>query len=208
MEPDSREHLSDARAPEMKRVSEGNLNTLEYWNDRFARNDYFDWDTANLPQLIADLIPQNARVLDVGTGAAIFPRRISNLRPDIVFSACDFSPVAIQSLQVVPHSLFQSLFVWDVREPCPFGNLCYDTVLATELLEHLEKPEVAVRNMVNVAKRQLIVTVPNENRIESGEHLWSYTAKDLYDLLRPYGMANVNVVRWEGFNLLADLQKF
>lgn len=44
----------------------------------------------------------------------------------------------------------------------PFGPRSFDIVLCTEVLEHLVQPEDALKEMVRVARKVILLTVPNE----------------------------------------------
>lgn len=44
----------------------------------------------------------------------------------------------------------------------PFGERSFDIVLCTEVLEHLENPEMALRELARVARYAVFLTVPNE----------------------------------------------
>ena len=180
----------------MQRLAAENLNTLAYWNERFQRDDYFDWPTENLAERIAALIPDGAHVLDVGTAMAWFPRQIREIRPDVTFSGCDFSPYALARLNERYPALFVEVRKWDVRDPLPLEAFKrYDVVLCTELIEHLEDPAAAIQRLVDAAKHRLILTTPNEARIPCQEHVWSYSVADLVELLAPYGTPKVEIAR-------------
>ena len=47
-------------------------------------------------------------------------------------------------------------------EDLPFADNSFDIVLLSEILEHLEKPEIALREATRVAKLKVILTVPWE----------------------------------------------
>jgi 2-polyprenyl-3-methyl-5-hydroxy-6-metoxy-1,4-benzoquinol methylase len=44
----------------------------------------------------------------------------------------------------------------------PYKDNSFDLVLCTEVLEHLEEPEKALRELVRVSKKYLVISVPNE----------------------------------------------
>lgn len=44
----------------------------------------------------------------------------------------------------------------------PFDSDSFDIVLCSEVLEHLEKPAAALNELLRVAKKELILTVPHE----------------------------------------------
>jgi 2-polyprenyl-3-methyl-5-hydroxy-6-metoxy-1,4-benzoquinol methylase len=44
----------------------------------------------------------------------------------------------------------------------PYKDNSFDLVLCTEVLEHLEKPQDALKELVRVSKKYLVISVPNE----------------------------------------------
>ena len=44
----------------------------------------------------------------------------------------------------------------------PYGDNSFDLVLCTEVLEHLEEPQEALKELVRVSKKYLVISVPNE----------------------------------------------
>src|SRR6266576_596786 len=44
----------------------------------------------------------------------------------------------------------------------PYKDNAFDLVLCTEVLEHLEEPEKALKELIRVSKRYMLLTVPNE----------------------------------------------
>lgn len=172
----------------MIRITPENINTVEYWDNRYKTDGGPQWDVADIPKKIASRVPQNARIMDVGVGAAWVYKRLCVLRPDLVFYGCDHSGAVIDLLKnaSLPFK-FSGLFQMSILFQDAFNFGPYDVVIATEVLEHVEFPELAVKNMAQAALDKVIVTVPKENWITSPEHVWSYTVEDLTRLLEPYG---------------------
>jgi len=78
-----------------------------------------------------------------------------------------------------------------------FLNDYFDYVVAGELLEHMEKPEDTVKEMMRVIKPggTLALSVPL-NELERGnvsdEHLWSFASTDIINMLSKYGEVEIN----------------
>lgn len=49
----------------------------------------------------------------------------------------------------------------DISKKLPFPDNAFDTVIALDILEHLLEPELVVKEMVRVARRDIIIGVPN-----------------------------------------------
>jgi 2-polyprenyl-3-methyl-5-hydroxy-6-metoxy-1,4-benzoquinol methylase len=188
----------------MKRVREANINTVDYWDHRYAHEVaemWRIWTTHDLIEKVARHIEPGVSVLDVGSGAGIIPKRIAQIRSDIRWSACDFSAEAVKYLQLLTGIHFHHCFQGDVLKGLPCGSRGFDTVLCTEVLEHLDSPEIAVRELVRIARSRVIVTVPNEDYINGPEHVWRFGRNSLIALLGPYGEVVVETCR-HGRNLI------
>jgi len=77
-----------------------------------------------------------------------------------------------------------------------FKDEHFDYIVCAELLEHLENPEGAVKELIRVLKKGgiLAISVPDneaENGRVSPDHIWSFTKEDIQKLLTPYGETEV-----------------
>lgn len=76
---------------------------------------------------------------------------------------CDISEesLAVARLEAGRHGLeipFKRQSIYDLN----FDNDAADLVLCCEVLEHLPDPELALKNLVSITKKNLIVSVPRE----------------------------------------------
>ena len=175
-----------------------NVNTVEYWDRRYRDEVevmWRIWTTGDLIAKIARHIPKNAYVLDAGCGAGIVPARIAEIRPDIRWSACDFSPESVAYLRRLSAVKFQKVFVANLELPIRIPSGSYDVVLCTEVLEHLSRPSLAVEEIVRIARQKVIVSVPHGSCIDSHEHIWRYTRSGIAKLLANHGTVSIETAR-------------
>lgn len=98
-------------------------------------------------------------VLDVGCGEGFTLNRLrkADIGKDLI--GVDFSKTAVK----LGKEHFPSL---DLREgniyKLPFKDNTFDLVICLEVLEHLEDPEKALKELVRVSKKHCIISVPNE----------------------------------------------
>lgn len=115
----------------------------------------------------------------------------------------DIAEKAIASMQVkypeADYSL-QDLYKTD------FKNESFEYVVLGEVLEHLENVEFAIKESFRVLKRggYLALSVPLEEIKEPGavdglRHLYSFSVKDIINLLKPYGSTKVSTLGSEFF---------
>lgn len=69
----------------------------------------------------------------------------------------------------------------------PFRDNCFEIVHASHILEHLENPIAAIKEMHRVARKVVIIKVPNATyyklRSSSPHHIFSWNEWTLYNLL-------------------------
>lgn len=76
----------------------------------------------------------------------------------------------------------------------PFRDDCFDEVVSFHLLEHLDTPISALKEMIRVSKNIVSVVVPAFGYPgECGEHLYTWSEGSLYNLLHKAGLKNVKV---------------
>lgn len=186
----------------MEATNNRNVNTIEYWDGRYAKEGGHVWNILDMADQISAHIPQKHTVLDVAVGGAMVTKALHALRPDLTFYGCDFSEQAIYLLR---GTFFQDLWFYDLRKPVEDKYRKYaDTVIATEAIEHMEDPVQAVAHLVEMARVQVIITVPNQRTIPSFEHLWFFDYEDIQRLLAPHGGTFIKPVR-NGRNIMGTV---
>lgn len=100
-----------------------------------------------LASLIADRLPRNARVLDVGTGDGLLAARIQALRPDIAISGVD---ILERPRTAVPVQLFDGTHL-------PFENASFDAVTCVDVLHHAVDASQLLNECARVARQVVIV---------------------------------------------------
>jgi hypothetical protein len=79
----------------------------------------------------------------------------------------DFSSVAVQQCRAAGHQALVASV-----ESLPFPDASFHTVIATEVLEHVNDLDAALAELHRVAWRQVIVTVPPNLASQSHNHVW------------------------------------
>jgi ubiquinone/menaquinone biosynthesis C-methylase UbiE len=114
--------------------------------------------------LVRRLLPRNpgARVLEVGCGDGEMTAAITGADGAGVV-ALDLSRRRLErTAQRAPGTRLVQSSVYEL----PFADGSFDTVLCTDLLEHLDEPDLAVRELVRVASSRVLLSVPYSIRIE------------------------------------------
>jgi SAM-dependent methyltransferase len=154
-----RRSLDDADTPEWKRR-------------------YFSPVSAGLYSALLPRLQRAARgrVLDVGCGAMPFKRRLTRLREVTGYDSLD-----------VEARVPGVTFVASVDQMTPVPSSSYDTVLCSEVLEHVANPWSGLREIHRVLRAggHLILTVPFLARLhEEPRDYFRYTEHSLREMLQ------------------------
>ena len=97
-------------------------------------------------------------ILDVGCGEGRTTTELASAI-DSRFVGVDLElSVVKQAAETATNANFANASAYQL----PFRDSSFDLVLATEMLEHLDRPLRAVKEMCRVARRTVVVTVPHE----------------------------------------------
>ncbi len=99
-------------------------------------------------------------LLDAGCGEGFVVGYISKRLPELKITGVDLSEDAIEYAKshFGDHARFRTGSVYKL----PFSDKSFDTVLCSEVLEHLDDPNRAVGELKRVARHHVIITVPHE----------------------------------------------
>jgi len=141
-------------------------------------------------------------VADVGAGDCAVANSLAAFRGDLKVVAVDISSTALTHARVPA--------VRGSIETLPLRTACVDVVLACEVLEHLPEPiwRNSLAEIQRVAARYILVTVPNEEDLESGMvycprcghrfhkflHVRSFSPMSLRELFPHFALVSVTEV--------------
>ncbi len=98
-------------------------------------------------------------VLEIGVGEGFLSGHLSGIHPKTSFSGLDIQEEDLELLRAkFPHIKSYHGSIYDLSV-LPGG---YDLVICAEVLEHLERPEAALDQIVQLKPQRVILTVPNE----------------------------------------------
>ena len=96
---------------------------------------------------LAPLLPEAARVVDIGCGDGLVTSLIAQARPDLAIEGVD---VLVREQTHVPVRRF------DGRR-LPYGDRAVDAVLFVDTLHHTDDPRILLREARRVARRAIVI---------------------------------------------------
>jgi SAM-dependent methyltransferase len=103
--------------------------------------------TRILVDWLSDMLPADARTLDVGCGDGTIDFLIQQKRPDIAIEGID---VLVRSGTRIPVTKFDGYAI-------PFQDKSFDAVMFTDVLHHTNDPMVLLREARRVARKAVII---------------------------------------------------
>ena len=130
-------------------------------------------------KVIAELLPNNTRVLDVGCAKGFMLHDLKEQVPDIKIAGVDISAYAIENCI---ESVRQNLQVANATK-LPFPDNSFDLVIAINTIHNLELPELilSLREINRVTRKDAFVTVDayRNNNEKEAMFAWNLTAKTI-----------------------------
>lgn len=141
---------------------------------------------------------KGTRLLDMGCLDSRVPVYAAQKNPHAEIWGIDLSEEAIFNMQLeFPHAFYAVQDAYNTKFPDEY----FGYVVAGEIIEHLEDPPRFISEAMRVLRPggTFALSTPKEEAIEPGavdaeRHLWSYTADDLINMLKPYGSVKIEVL--------------
>ena len=145
---------------------------------------------------VALFVPCGAFVLDIACGVGQIAQYLD---PSVRYVGLDFSTVA---LRLHPCHGIQA----DVRD-LPIMPKSVDVIIAMEILEHLQDECAFIRSLVRVARKLVIISVPNDRLGPESTpyHLRAYDRFSLYDRIHAAVIAQDILITTTELNLIARI---
>jgi len=153
----------------------------------------FDPEQATIEDFVRDassMTPPGAKLLDAGAGDAPYRK---------YFSHTDY--VAVDDASTPYHAFGSVDVVCDLTQ-LPMASELFDTILCTQVLEHVPNPQLVLAEFVRVLKPggRLFLTVPQSWEIhEAPRDYFRFTRYGLEMILRGAGFEELSIVPRGGY---------
>lgn len=130
-------------------------------------------------------------LLDIGPGRGAFLWPLLNTFPALELTAIDRNPQVVRDVVALHRGGYETLHgaVMTVQE-LALPDKRFDGVTMLEVLEHLPKPEAAARELVRVARRFAILSVPSKED-DNPQHIQLFKAASLEEIFLRAGARRV-----------------
>ena len=138
---------------------------------------------AEIVDRIEDRIAASANVVDIGCGIGDLLGEVRHRRPGVSVSGLDFSGKAVEGAQrSLPDGAFRQ-FVIDRQ--LPYESASFDVVLCTDVLEHLEYPQLVAAELVRICRPGglVAIVVPDGTLDQFLGHNWFWNVETFAALL-------------------------
>jgi SAM-dependent methyltransferase len=115
--------------------------------DRVHERGILPRRAVRLATLLAGLIPQQASVLDVGSGDGRIDQMLLEKRPDI----------KIQGVEVPSRAQLAFPVTYFDGQTLPFENGSFEVVMFVDVLHHTDDPMILLREATRVARKSIIL---------------------------------------------------
>lgn len=108
-----------------------------------------------LARHLAELMPRNGTVLDVGSGDGLLDKRVESERPDLRMYGVD---VLVRPKTHIPVRQFDGILL-------PFADDAFDAVMMIDVLHHAHDQQALLREVSRVAKRSVVIKDHNADGV-------------------------------------------
>lgn len=186
-----------------------NINTVEYWNNRFKTN----WEARNglnqskdFMECLINELPIDVKIninkktiCDVGCGIATGTQVLADTFKNSKVIGVDFSDEAInQNKSLYPGIEFSN----DIKE-------C-DICVSSNVLEHVDNPNEYIKSLMKNTSKYLIILVPYKEVLSEPEHIHSFDDSDFPEKLNGFNLIFKKLIKtkyWMFEQLLVVYEK-
>lgn len=132
-------------------------------------------------------------VLDIGSGRGVFLWPLLDAFPGVAITASDHDAGRVADIRAVGQGGITRVWAEQVdAHALPFDAATFDVVTILEVLEHVAEPAIVAREVVRVARRFVVASVPSQPD-DNPEHIRLFDGASLTALLVDAGATRVSL---------------
>jgi trans-aconitate methyltransferase len=175
-----------------------NINTKEYWDNRFNTNwellnglnqtkDFMECILNSLPVYLKKVFSSNnVTIADIGCGIATGSEVIKNTFPNADVTGIDFSEVALNKNK----EMFKEINFRDELDEY------YDICISSNVLEHTDDPMNELKNILNHSNKYAIILVPYKEQLgDIEEHIHSFDDDSFPKTINDFKLSFTKIVK-------------
>jgi 2-polyprenyl-3-methyl-5-hydroxy-6-metoxy-1,4-benzoquinol methylase len=137
-------------------------------------------------------------VYEAGCGEGYVSEYLSRVYQNKKWSASDISKEVVEQARIrVPHVRFSVKSIYETTEE----DGTFDLVIASEVLEHLERPEDALKEIIRISKKYILLSVPYEP-------IWRMANILRLKYLKSFGNTPGHIQHWSGKGIQRMVTKY
>lgn len=139
------------------RIDVDTSNYRKHTSDNPLQRKLIDRFHDKITRIVADLQPDT--LLDAGCGEGFVADAFLKAMPEAKITGFDVLEESVKLAQLRnPRAVFSRGDIYNISH----GDKSFDLVYCFEVLEHLEEPDRALKEMARVARRAVVMSVPHE----------------------------------------------
>ena len=172
-------------APGMMTIDNQTQSYDNFWKNDKMLEHYLDKSRLEFFRSVFNISSKylKGKIIDIGCGSGDFLKIIYDHHAlDCKIHGIDFSNTSIQRCKkIIPDGNFSVKNIYHLD----IGNNVFDAVICMEVLEHLEKPEIAFREIRRICKNDgiIIITIPNGYLDDYVGHVNFWGKKEFNDFI-------------------------
>lgn len=158
------------------------MNTTDNYRKHTSKNPLQRFFIQNFEKTLAEQVKKlNVdSILDAGAGEGFTLEYLRTQNIGKTYEGIDFLKTAVElGHDAHPKIILKEASIYDM----PYKDNSFDLVICTEVLEHLEDPKKALKEIFRVTKKYVLLSVPNEPIFISSNFLrgknWSRFGNDI-----------------------------
>jgi len=172
------------------------------WLNEWSDMERYNPTARHLKLIIKEVISNYGEIsslFDAGCGSGFNLEDIKKYRPNLELSGADITESIINEANIYLSDPSIKLTVLDLSKELQISPKKYDLVLCNQVLEHISNDLQAIRNLINLSNKFILITVPSGRYNETSKlvgHVRHYTLSDLMSKLNAEGVEIIRVFEW------------